>query len=146
MLALWGMRSTPSLPSLPGPLWSGVVAPDRALSIGEIELNCVLMLNWFVWFRTVWLTWIAWNRNVFGQLNCGLELNWIVWNRTDYLYKMYWALNNLQRLICYKNQPTNHRFCFISIENKCSMYVPVIKEWMVRWNWKIPRKTSSLII
>ena len=34
LLELWGMRSTPSLPSLPGPLWPGVVAPDRALSIG----------------------------------------------------------------------------------------------------------------
>ena len=34
MLELWGMRSTPSLPSLPGPLWPGVVAPDRALSMG----------------------------------------------------------------------------------------------------------------
>ena len=29
MVELWGMRSTPSLPSLPGPLWLGVVAPDR---------------------------------------------------------------------------------------------------------------------
>ena len=34
MLELWGMRSTPSLPSLPDPLWPGVVAPDRALSMG----------------------------------------------------------------------------------------------------------------
>ena len=34
VLELWGMRSTPSLPSLPGPLWPGVVAPDRALSMG----------------------------------------------------------------------------------------------------------------
>ena len=34
MLELWGMRNTPSLPSLPGPLWPGVVAPDRALSMG----------------------------------------------------------------------------------------------------------------
>ena len=33
VLELWGMRSTPSLPSLPGPLWPGVVAPDRALSM-----------------------------------------------------------------------------------------------------------------
>ena len=31
MLELWGMWSTPSLPLLPGPLWPGVVAPDRAL-------------------------------------------------------------------------------------------------------------------
>ena len=34
MLELWGMQSTPSLPLLPGPLWPGVVAPDRALSMG----------------------------------------------------------------------------------------------------------------
>ena len=34
MLELWGMQSTPSLPSLPGSLWSRVVAPERALSMG----------------------------------------------------------------------------------------------------------------
>ena len=34
------MWSTPSLPSLPGQLWLGVVAPNRALSMGQIELNC----------------------------------------------------------------------------------------------------------
>ena len=45
MLRFWGMQSTPSLPSLPGP---GVVAPDRALSMGRIEVNCVLMLNLIV--------------------------------------------------------------------------------------------------
>ena len=45
MHELLGMRSTPSLPFLPGPLWPGVVAPDRALPMGKIELNCVLMLN-----------------------------------------------------------------------------------------------------
>ncbi len=34
MLELWGRLSTPSLPLLPGPLWPGMVAPDRALSMG----------------------------------------------------------------------------------------------------------------
>ncbi len=29
MLEVWGMKSTPSLPSLPGSLWPGVVAPDK---------------------------------------------------------------------------------------------------------------------
>ena len=29
-----GMQSTPLLPSLPGPLWPGMVTPDRALSMG----------------------------------------------------------------------------------------------------------------
>ena len=33
MLELQGMESTPSLSLLPDPLWPGVVAPDRALSI-----------------------------------------------------------------------------------------------------------------
>ena len=33
MLELWGMQSAPSLPLLPGPLWPGVVALDRALSM-----------------------------------------------------------------------------------------------------------------
>ena len=45
MLELWGMQYTPLLPSLPGPLWPGVVVPDRALSIGQLELNCILLLN-----------------------------------------------------------------------------------------------------
>ena len=45
MLELWGMLSTLLLPSLPGSLWPGVVTSDRVLSLGQIELNCVLMLN-----------------------------------------------------------------------------------------------------
>ena len=32
------MWSTPSMPSLPGPLCLGMVAPNRALSMGQIEL------------------------------------------------------------------------------------------------------------
>ena len=39
MLGLWGMRSTPLLPSLPGPLLPLVVTPDRVLSIDKIKLN-----------------------------------------------------------------------------------------------------------
>ena len=34
VLELWGMRSTSSLPLLQGSLWPGVVAPDRARSMG----------------------------------------------------------------------------------------------------------------
>ena len=45
MLEFWGMQSTSSLPSLPGPLWPGVVAPDRVLSMGQIELKSIHMLN-----------------------------------------------------------------------------------------------------
>ena len=39
--------------SLPGPLWPGEVAPNRVLSMGEIEVNWVLMLNWIAWNKTV---------------------------------------------------------------------------------------------
>ena len=53
MLELWGMQSTPSLLSLPGLLWPGDLATDMVFSMGQIELNCVLMLNWTTWNRTV---------------------------------------------------------------------------------------------
>ena len=59
-LELWGMWSSSSLPLFPGllwpgvgPLWSGVVTPGRVLSMGQIELNYILMLNWIVWNRIV---------------------------------------------------------------------------------------------
>ena len=57
MLEHWGMQSTPSSPSLPGPLWPGVVAPDKGPIYGLkttkrwleftvfIHLNCVFMLT-----------------------------------------------------------------------------------------------------
>ena len=38
MLELWQMRSTPPLLSLPGPLWPGVVVPEKVLSMGHIEV------------------------------------------------------------------------------------------------------------
>ena len=52
MLELWRMQSTPLLPSLPGPLWPGVVELDKVISMGQIELKRVLMLNWIAWNRT----------------------------------------------------------------------------------------------
>ena len=45
MLQLRGMWGTPSLSSLPGLLWPRVVTPDRVLSMGQIELNYVIMQN-----------------------------------------------------------------------------------------------------
>ena len=67
--------------------------------------KCVFTLNWIVWIKTVWLNWIALNRNVFDKLcthakrNC-LKLNWQI------CIKMGLALNNLQRLIYDRTQPT----------------------------------------
>ena len=45
MLVLWGMRSTYLLPSLSGPLWPGVVAPDMCPIYGLNRTNGILMLN-----------------------------------------------------------------------------------------------------
>ena len=90
MLGLWGIRSTPSLPLLPGPLWPGVIAPDKGPIYGLNRTNGIIMLNWIVW-----------NKNVFDNkpylhLNCMLMLNWIIWNRT-----VFWHWNcTYTKLIC----------------------------------------------
>ena len=44
-LGLWGMQSTLSLPSLQGPLWLGVLAPDKCPIYGLNRTNSILMLN-----------------------------------------------------------------------------------------------------
>ena len=89
------MWSTSSLPSLPGPFWPRVVAPDRALSIGQIELNCTYAkLNYLK-------KELFWHLTVCQQNSM---LNWIVWNRTVFMNKMDLALNNLQRLMCHKTK------------------------------------------
>ena len=64
-----------------------IVSYRTVLTFNCILLNSMLLLNWIVWIRTVWLNRIAWNRNSFRQLNSVLMLNWIVWNRTVYLNK-----------------------------------------------------------
>ena len=54
------MQSTPSLPSLQGPLWPGVLVPDKGPIYG---LNRIKL-----WFEF----------SVFWHLNCLFMLNWIV--------------------------------------------------------------------
>ena len=53
MLKLLGMLSTPSLLSLPGSLWPGVVVPDKFLPMGQVEIKYVLNRNWIEWNRIV---------------------------------------------------------------------------------------------
>ena len=85
MLELWGMRSTPSLPSLPDRLSPGLVAPDRVLSMGQIKINCMLMIICFGW---------NWNvlklklRTVLNCLkrNCFFMPNWIVRNTNVFFF------------------------------------------------------------
>ena len=38
MLDFGAMWNIPPLPLLPGPLWPRVIAPDRVLSVGQIQL------------------------------------------------------------------------------------------------------------
>ena len=66
--------STPLSPSLLGPLWPRMETHDRVLSMSQIELNCMLMLNWIVLNRTV-LTFKL-------RASKWLMLNWIVGNPT----------------------------------------------------------------
>ena len=111
-------QSTCSLPSLSGLLWPEVIAPDRILSMGQIELNCVLMLTRIAWNRTVlafklrtyaklnclkWncfcmLNWIVWNRT--ALTNTILTLNWIVWIKTVCLNWISWNRNVLTIKLC----------------------------------------------
>ena len=44
MLEILGNMGYSFIVIAPRPLWPGVVAPDRVLSMGQIELNRVLML------------------------------------------------------------------------------------------------------
>ena len=90
MLELWGMQSTPSLPSLLHQIWPRVVTHDRVLSLGQVELNVVLMLNWIAWNRTVLISILR----TYAKLNClkcnwFSMLNWIIWNRTVLTLKLY---------------------------------------------------------
>ena len=81
------MRSTLLTPSHQGSVWPGVVAPDRVLSLGQIESNGVLMLNWIVWSRTVFDIETVYlgstelfEIKLFLTLNLCIMLNWVAWN------------------------------------------------------------------
>ena len=66
MLERWEVWSTPLLQPLPGSLWPGIVAPDRFLSMGLRELNCILMLNLIAWNKTI----LTSTLRPYTKLNC----------------------------------------------------------------------------
>ena len=43
-----------------------VVAHDTVLSMSQTEVNCVLMLNWIAWNRTV----LTFKQRTYAKLNC----------------------------------------------------------------------------
>ena len=52
VLELWGIQSAFSLPSLPGPLWPGMVVPDRILAMGQKIIWYLIGLVSF--FNGIW--------------------------------------------------------------------------------------------
>ena len=52
-----------------------ILARSGSTWLGQIELNCILMLNWIVWNRTVLRFFCLQTKTIF-------ILNWIVWIRT----------------------------------------------------------------
>ena len=67
MLELWGIRSTPSLPSLPGPLWPGVVAPDKGSIYGLNRTK-----PWFLDFSGIFILfyiYFAFKPHIYAKLN-----------------------------------------------------------------------------
>ena len=140
--------------SLAGALWAGVVATYRVLSMDQINLNCIIMLNWVAWNWTVlifklrtyaqlnylqWncfciLNWIVWNRTVF-DIETLLTLNWIVWNRTVYMFKDRCGINKLQWLMCHKSKQNQtkqskltNQLCIIDIRfNIIGFYIRILR-------------------
>ena len=113
------MLSNPSLPSLPGLLWPGVVLSDWFLFIGQMELNCVLMLKWIVWNGTFW--------EIEPVYLCKTEL---FLKRTVYMHKNGFGFNNLQWLIAIKS---NQSICPLSLSLSLSVYIYiyiVIVSWL----------------
>ena len=119
---LRGIRSTPSLSSLPGPLLPGLEVPHEVLYMGQKELKCELMLNWIAWKRT------------------DLKKTWKL------------ALNNLRRLICPKPKlPTNHQTHHgalhqepgwerASLKRECDDWKTLYLERGLTSSWKQPRQ------
>ena len=86
MQEFWGMLSTYSLPSLPCQLWHLLVALDRVLFMGQIELNYVLMQSWIAWNRTDFYREVcSYAKHNCLKWNYFCMLNWIVQNRTVFV-------------------------------------------------------------
>ena len=90
-----GNEEYPFIVIAPSPLCPGVVALDKALSLGRIELKCELLQHWI---------------EVFWILNCVLMFNWIVGTGTVFecqteLFEigLFWHLTvSKQKLYLYK--------------------------------------------
>ena len=84
------MRNTPSLPSLPGPLRPGVVAPNKGPIYGLNKTK-----PWFLEFTVfgIWTAYLCWTEllevELFWYINCVLMLNLIIWNEIVLILTLY---------------------------------------------------------
>ena len=92
LLELWGMQGTLLLSSLPGPLWPeapdrvlsmGQTEHKFTVNLCQNEFFEIELFEHFNWLRMLKLFW---------DLNCVFMLNWIVWNRTVYKYKSWFGI------------------------------------------------------
>ena len=147
MLELWGMWSTPSLPSFSDTLLPRVVAPDRVLSISQKEqtmcANKWLILNLWLLCSNTWNHLTVCKKKSSGSFKnviykiykmC-LQIIYLI-----YMNKEDLALNNLQWLICHKTQPNQ----IIYIQYIC---MKRIWHWITYNSWDAikPNPTKSYI-
>ena len=105
ILEFWEMRSTPSFPLLPVPLWLWVAVSDRVQSIGQIELtfklctNKWLMLNLIFRNKTVW-SFICTNKWLMFTSDCYIAMLEIIWQCANkYLKPFNYVQKNELRLV-----------------------------------------------
>ena len=125
MLELWAMQSTPLLPSLPGPFWRGVGAPNKVLSMGQIELNFILFQNWLFLNRTVF------------DIETVHVLNWI------FKVELFWQLNVSGQNYTYTKMNCLNSNCLTklnSLELKCFWEL----NWVLPLNWVVLNRTDYL--
>ena len=98
MLELWGMPSTPKLPLLPGPLWPKVVAADKGSIYGSNRNKPWFREFTVFAFKLCIHAKLNYRIELFWLLNCILMLNWIAWHRTVLTSKLctYAKLNYLK--------------------------------------------------
>ena len=80
-----GMAEYPFIAIAPGSTLVRVETPDRVLSVGQIELNCVRMLNRISWNRSVLII----KLHTYDKLNC-VKLNFLYAKLNCLKYNCFW--------------------------------------------------------
>ena len=73
------------------------------------KLNCLKWNCFLTWKLCIYANLNCLEHNCFWHWNCVLMLNWIVWNRTIYKYENGFSINNLQWLLSHQMQPNQRK-------------------------------------